>query len=87
MKSLLPSAPLERIIEDTGDGLKSLRALRDVYLKEGNCSAASRVEALIGIPLFPPVADEPITSEGADHDPAQGIAIDHAIATGEGWGA
>jgi len=62
MKSLLPSAPLERIIEDTGDGLKSLRALRDVYLKEGNSSAASRVAALIGDTA---VADEPILGEGA----------------------
>ena len=85
MKSLLPSAPLERIIEDTGDGLKSLRALRDVYLKEGNSSAASRVDTLIGTTAID--ADEPIIGEYADHAPAQGVAIDHAIATGEGWGA
>jgi hypothetical protein len=29
MKSLLPSNPPERLIENDGDGLKSLRALRD----------------------------------------------------------
>jgi hypothetical protein len=61
MKSLLPSAPLERIIEDTGDGLKSLRALRDVYLKEGNSSAASRVDTLIGTTAVD--GDDPILGE------------------------
>jgi hypothetical protein len=36
MKSLLPSAPPERLIESTGDGQESLRALRDRYIKADN---------------------------------------------------
>ena len=43
-KSLLPSAPLERLIDsESGDVLLPLKRLRDRYL-----SAASRIDALIG---------------------------------------
>jgi hypothetical protein len=63
MKSLLPSAPVERLFEggdDVSDGLNSLRLLRDRYIKASNLDAASRVAALIGDTA---VADEPITSD------------------------
>ncbi len=36
MKSLLPSTPPERLIESTGDGQESLRALRDRYIKKAD---------------------------------------------------
>ena len=47
MKSLFQQAPPERLIQDTGDGLKSLRALRDRYIMTDNPSAAARVATLI----------------------------------------
>jgi len=63
-KSLLPSAPLERLIfsEDTSDGLKGLRLLRDRYLKLDMPNAASAVDALIGTTAVDQT--ESILSEG-----------------------
>ena len=57
----LRSAPLERIIDAEGDGLKSLRLLRDKYLDKGYFGAAANVDTLIGSPA---VADEPILTDG-----------------------
>lgn len=90
MKTQFQTAPPERLIEDTGDGLKSLRLLQNRYIKEGMSAAASRVAILVGETAVDPT--EPIVSDisdvhisqFADFDPAQGAAIDHAIATGEG---
>ena len=83
MRSLLPSAPSERLIEDEGgDGLKSLRELQVRYAKAGNPDAALRVALLIGD--LPALLGEPLTiGEFADRDPEQGAAIDHSVATGE----
>jgi hypothetical protein len=90
MKTQFPVAPPERLIEDTGDGLKSLRFLRDQYLEMGWSDAAARIDTLIGTTAVDPT--EPIASDDAgviigqfaDFNPARGAAIDHAIATGEG---
>jgi hypothetical protein len=48
MKSQFRSDPPERLIESTGDGLKSFRTLIERYIKAGDTESASRVAALTG---------------------------------------
>jgi hypothetical protein len=61
MKTQFPIAPPERLIEDTGDGLKFLRTLQARYEKAGDHDAAIRVsrlladaDSLLGDAIAPP---------------------------------
>lgn len=38
MKSLLPSSPIELILDNPGDGMRVLRKVRDLYIKKAEAT-------------------------------------------------